>query len=76
MQAMIEAIETAGGRCYQVGGCVRDSLMGQTPKDIDTEVFGISAEALIGILGRFGEVITVGASFGVIKVKGTRSTAC
>ena len=31
-----------GGRPYLVGGCVRDELMGKTPKDYDIEVFQLS----------------------------------
>jgi tRNA nucleotidyltransferase/poly(A) polymerase len=30
--AMVKAIETEGGRCYQVGGSVRDWLLGQAPR--------------------------------------------
>lgn len=32
---------------YEVGGCVRDELLGRTPKDIDYVVVGASAEELI-----------------------------
>ncbi|MBK8188944.1 MAG: HD domain-containing protein [Vampirovibrionales bacterium] len=64
-----EEIESAGGRAYMVGGSVRDMLCGHIYKDIDTEVYGMSADALVGVLGRFGEVNTVGASFGVIKLR-------
>jgi tRNA nucleotidyltransferase (CCA-adding enzyme) len=62
-------IEEAGGRAYIVGGSVRDMLCGHTPKDIDTEVYGVSAGTLVDVLARFGEVNTVGASFGVIKLR-------
>jgi len=36
-----EAVRDAGGRALLVGGCVRDVLMGQQPKDWDLEVYGI-----------------------------------
>ncbi len=55
-------------RCYLVGGCVRDWLLGVATKDFDIEVFGISESALIQALGRWGKVDLVGRSFGVIKV--------
>ena len=29
------AVERAGGRAYFVGGCVRDGLLGKSPKDTD-----------------------------------------
>ena len=31
----IRTLENAGHRCYAVGGCVRDSLLGRTPTDYD-----------------------------------------
>ena len=31
----IHTLESAGHRCYAVGGCVRDSLLGLTPTDYD-----------------------------------------
>jgi tRNA nucleotidyltransferase (CCA-adding enzyme) len=58
-----------GVRAYLVGGCVRDSLMGIQPKDIDVEVFGIgSINVLEKILSHHGHVSTVGESFGVVKL--------
>jgi poly(A) polymerase len=35
LQAIFSAIQHAGGECRLVGGCVRDSLVGAIPKDID-----------------------------------------
>jgi tRNA nucleotidyltransferase (CCA-adding enzyme) len=63
-------IKEAGGRAVAVGGFVRDHLMGLRPKDIDVEVFGLSLKDLENALRRFGEVHTVGRSFGVLQVKG------
>ena len=34
----INALDRAGYRAYAVGGCVRDSLMGLTPKDWDITI--------------------------------------
>jgi len=62
------SIVNAGGRPYEVGGCVRDRLLGVGCKDVDIEVFQIPAEALITILSLYGKVDCVGVSFGVIKL--------
>lgn len=64
------AVARAGGRALLVGGCVRDSLLGREAKDLDLEVFGLSLERLRDLLADFGEVIEVGRSFGVLRVKG------
>ena len=46
---------------------MRDQLLGGDSKDLDVEVFGLSADALEAILRRLGQVNTVGRSFGVLK---------
>ena len=68
--ALARAVRDAGGRALIVGGWVRDRLLGRPSKDVDVEVFGLSADRLLGILGRFGSVNTVGESFTVYKVAG------
>ena len=50
-----------------VGGAVRDALIGNKPKDIDIEVYGITVENLEQILSTYGKVDAVGKSFGVLK---------
>ncbi|MBE6878245.1 MAG: tRNA nucleotidyltransferase [Ruminococcaceae bacterium] len=69
-RAIAEAVSIHGGVCYYVGGYVRDSLMGVESKDIDMEVHGVSPNILTDILLRFGEVISIGASFGIYNIKG------
>jgi len=64
------AAEAAGGRAYLVGGCVRDSLLGIVPKDIDVEIYGLSLEAVEGILRKKFRIEMVGKSFGVWILKG------
>ena len=63
------AIREAGGRALVVGGYVRDQLRGQTSKDIDVEVYGLALDALELLLARFGSVLTIGRSFGVLRLK-------
>jgi tRNA nucleotidyltransferase (CCA-adding enzyme) len=69
LDEILRKITQAGGRPFEVGGCVRDRLIGIPCKDIDIEVFQLSAENLTGILNEFGKVDCVGVSFGVIKLK-------
>jgi len=53
-----------------VGGYVRDMLLGIKSKDIDIELYGVkSLEVVETILKEFGEVNSVGKSFGVCKLK-------
>jgi tRNA nucleotidyltransferase (CCA-adding enzyme) len=64
------SIREAGGRALLVGGWVRDRLLGIDSKDYDLEVFGLTLERLEAVLSRFGEVIAIGRSFGVLHIKG------
>jgi len=79
IQQIARAVDAAGGKAYYIGGFVRDKLMtvsGSSPssdvlgKDVDIEVHGVQAEDLRAILEQFGEVITIGKSFGVYAVRG------
>lgn len=63
-------IREAGGNAFMVGGAVRDGLLGIPVKDVDIEVFGLSAGQLREILRKHFFVIEVGASFGVFKLRG------
>ena len=69
LKKIIQAIAEAGGVAYEVGGCVRDQLLGHANKDLDIEVFHLDAATLSKILARFGRVNEVGVSFGVIKLR-------
>ena len=69
LRKIILAIAEAGGVAYEVGGCVRDQLLGRENKDLDIEVFHLDASTLSKILARFGRVNEVGVSFGVIKLR-------
>ena len=68
LESIINAIASAGGIAYQVGGCVRDQILNIASKDMDIEVYHLDAPALSRLLARFGRVNEVGVSFGVIKL--------
>ncbi|MBQ6926989.1 MAG: HD domain-containing protein [Oscillospiraceae bacterium] len=68
-RAVAEAAAREGGRCYYVGGYVRDRLLGRDNKDIDIEVHGIPVETLERILDSLGERLTMGASFGIMGLR-------
>jgi len=60
-------IEQLGGKIFSVGGAVRDEFLGKESKDLDVLVTGVPMDKLAQLLGKYGGVNTVGASFGVIK---------
>jgi tRNA nucleotidyltransferase (CCA-adding enzyme) len=68
--AVLCAVRDRGGAPYLVGGAVRDALLDtEAPiKDFDFEVYHLTIDALIDTLSGFGNVETVGRSFGVIKL--------
>ncbi|MBQ1810179.1 MAG: CCA tRNA nucleotidyltransferase [Erysipelotrichaceae bacterium] len=68
-EAIAAKIAEAGGRAYYVGGCVRDKLLKRPCKDLDIEVYGIPADTLEALLSAFGNVLTVGKSFGIFKLE-------
>ena len=61
-------ITASGGKAWLVGGCVRDLLLGFTPKDFDIEAYGLSMEQLEKSLGELGRTGKVGAHFGILKL--------
>ena len=69
VKVVAELVKRAGGRALLVGGCVRDGLLGLSPKDFDIECFGISGPDLQRALETEFELDFVGISFGVIKLK-------
>ncbi len=63
-------VAAAEGRALLVGGSVRDALLGETVKDLDVEVFGLSPDRLQAVLTRRFRLDLVGQSFGVLKLRG------
>ena len=61
------AIINKGGKIYQVGGAVRDDMLGKVSKDLDLLVVGIELKDLATLLARFGKTNLVGKAFGIIK---------
>ncbi len=61
----IEKLEKAGGKCYIVGGYVRDKLLGIDSKDIDIEVYNLDFEQLKVI---FKDVAKIQGNFGVFQL--------
>jgi poly(A) polymerase len=63
-QAILRKLHQEGHQAYLAGGCVRDLLLGRTPKDYD-----VATSATPGIvLDLFPRTFAVGAHFGVVLV--------
>ena len=69
-EVIARAVAERGGRVYYVGGYVRDQILGRENKDVDIEVHGIEVSALEQLLADFGEVDSIGASFGILSLRG------
>ncbi len=61
----MERLRAAGHAAYFVGGCVRDLLLGRTPKDYDVATSATPSE----IMTLFPRASGVGAHFGVVLVR-------
>lgn len=67
MFQIAKKIRAAGGRLYEVGGCVRDKVLGIVPKDYDYCVTGLSGEEFIEL---FPEAKIRGKDFPVFDLNG------
>lgn len=65
--SVARTIHGAGHQAYFVGGCVRDLLLGVSPKDFDIATSATPDE----VVALFPRTKAVGAHFGVILVTGT-----
>ena len=64
-----QAVKESGGRVFFVGGYVRDKILGRQSKDIDIEIHGITLQTISEILSELGEVLEMGASFGILGLR-------
>ena len=66
--SVVQKLQSAGHQALWAGGCVRDELLGQTPKDYDVAT-DARPETVQGL---FRRTLAIGASFGVVEVLGPR----
>jgi poly(A) polymerase len=67
-EQIVRTLRQAGFEAVWAGGCVRDMLLGQTPKDYDVAT-NATPEEVRKLFG-FRRTLAVGAIFGVIVVVG------
>jgi poly(A) polymerase len=68
---VVQDLQEAGYLAYWAGGCVRDLLLGQEPADYDVAT-GATPEEVMRVLPY--RAVTVGISFGVVRVLAPRRT--
>src|SRR5580658_10359420 len=69
---VVRQLRTAGFEAYWAGGCVRDQLLGRTPKDYDVAT-SATPEEIRALFGR-RHTLAIGAAFGVVAVLGPKHT--
>jgi hypothetical protein len=67
---VVRRLRGAGFEAYWAGGCVRDQLLGRTPKDYDVAT-NATPPQIRQLFGR-RRTLAIGAAFGVITVIGPR----
>jgi poly(A) polymerase len=65
---VVERLQKAGFRALWAGGCVRDELLGQVPKDYDVATDARPED----VQNLFRRTVAIGASFGVIEAIGPK----
>ena len=70
VKQITQLFKNEGASIYLVGGCVRDSLLGLSPKDIDIEIYKLPPETIEAVLSKHFKIDTVGKNFGVLLLKG------
>jgi poly(A) polymerase len=68
---VVRRLRGAGHEALWAGGCVRDELLGLTPKDYDVATSARPEE----VRRLFRRTVAVGASFGVVEALGPRTAA-
>lgn len=64
---IIAALHDAGAEVYEIGGPVRDELMGRPVKDHDYLVRHLAVKQIQMVLEPYGIVTLIGRSFGIVK---------
>ncbi len=67
---VVQRLRRAGFEAYWAGGCVRDQLLGRTPKDYDVATDATPPQ-IRRLFGR-RRTLAIGAAFGVITVLGPK----
>jgi tRNA nucleotidyltransferase/poly(A) polymerase len=67
---VVRRLREAGFEAYWAGGCVRDQLLGRTPKDYDVATNAVP-DQVRALFGR-RRTLAIGAAFGVIAVIGPK----
>ncbi len=70
---VVSRLKQAGHQALWAGGCVRDYLLGRVPKDYDVAT-DARPDEVRGLFG-YRRTLAVGASFGVIVVRGPKGVA-
>jgi poly(A) polymerase len=68
---VVRRLRAAGHQALWAGGCVRDQLLGQLPKDYDVATDALP-DRIREVFGR-RQTLAIGAAFGVITVLGPRT---
>ena len=68
---VVRRLREAGHEALWAGGCVRDELLGLTPKDYDVATSALPEQ----VRRLFRRTVAVGEAFGVIEVLGPRTEA-
>src|SRR4029077_9302235 len=66
---VVRRLRDAGHQALWAGGCVRDELLGLTPKDYDVATDATPAQ----VRRLFSRTVAVGMAFGVVEVLGPRT---
>ena len=69
---VVKALQAAGYEALWAGGCVRDQLLGRTPKDYDVAT-SAEPDQVREVFGK-RRTLPIGASFGVITVLGDKGS--
>ncbi|MEM6654639.1 MAG: CCA tRNA nucleotidyltransferase [Planctomycetota bacterium] len=70
-EQVVARLREAGHEALFAGGCVRDELLGRTPKDYDVATAALP-DQVREVFGK-RQTLAIGAAFGVITVLGPRS---